>query len=270
MSSLLLLLAVASLLLLQARAFNPYEEEDDSGAGSVPSTSTLACSKNEAGEEVCESIAKRDVPDEEVLEARVAAAEAEKLAVAEAKAKARAERNARLDAEKAARRAERQKAADAKKATADQEKKHHDLYEKSTLAEPIKKMKVNYYKFFGVEQDAKKLHIRKVANNLALANHPDKCPDRDDAKCIASRKEKMIIINEAREVLLDDERRDKYDFLLNFGFKVYDEELYKDVKADYDAGLPIAGGWGDSEGQCIFFHITHSHDQTRSEMLRRC
>ena len=55
---------------------------------------------------------------------------------------------------------------------------------------------MNYYKFFGVSDDAKKMEIRRVANNLALANHPDKCPDRDDAKCIAQRKEKMIIINE--------------------------------------------------------------------------
>lgn len=57
---------------------------------------------------------------------------------------------------------------------------------------------MNYYKFFGVSDDAKKMEIRRVANNMALANHPDKCPDRDDAKCIAQRKEKMIIINEVR------------------------------------------------------------------------
>lgn len=59
-------------------------------------------------------------------------------------------------------------------------------------------VQVNYYKFFGVSDDAKKMEIRRVANNMALANHPDKCPDRDDAKCIAQRKEKMIIINEVR------------------------------------------------------------------------
>lgn len=46
-------------------------------------------------------------------------------------------------------------------------------------------------------------------------------------------------------MLLNDEKRPKYDFLLNFGFKVYDEELYNDVKKDYDAGEDIVGGWGD-------------------------
>ena len=45
--------------------------------------------------------------------------------------------------------------------------------------------------------------------------------------------------------MLSDEKRPKYDFLLNFGFKVYDEELYNDVKKDFDAGEEIVGGWGE-------------------------
>ena len=54
---------------------------------------------------------------------------------------------------------------------------------------------------------------------------------------------------QAREVLLSDDKRPKYDFLLNFGFKVFDAALYEDVRKDYDNGVEIRGGWGADAGQ---------------------
>jgi len=49
-------------------------------------------------------------------------------------------------------------------------------------------------------------------------------------------------------MLLDDEKRAQYDFLLSFGFRVWDADLYRSVKADFDAGEEIETGWGEYEG----------------------
>jgi curved DNA-binding protein CbpA len=243
----LALLALLALSLLpSALSFNPYEDEDDVGSGDVPATSTVECRQVD-GNEVCESVAKV-VPDEAALEAAMVKAEAERIALAEAKA---AKRKKMADEGEAKRAAKRAAKAEAEKKRLEAEGGHEEGKKKhkgpnsgdyEKLADPLKKLKVDYYKYFGVERDATKLQIRKVVNNFASANHPDKCPT---PAC----KEKMVVINAARDVLLNDETREQYDFLLRFGFKVYDKELYDDMLEQYKKDPDdMPDGFGDDEG----------------------
>lgn len=218
----LLALALLALLCVSAvSAFNPYEDEDDTGSGSVPETSTLSCTKDAVtGEEKCESVAKI-VPDEEVLAEKIAIAEAEREAAAEKKRLAREEATRKMYEEREAKKERKRQEREAKE-KAEEKDAHKPNTEDYKIKEPLKALKVDYYKFFGVERDAPKLKIRKAANTVAVANHPDKCPTKE---CM----ERMVVINQARDVLLNDETRTEYDFLLNYGFKIYDKELYDDM-----------------------------------------
>jgi hypothetical protein len=221
---LLLVVAVLALLCVSVTAFNPYSDDDDVGSGSAPETTTLSCTKDpKTGEEHCESIAK-NVMNEEELEAKIVAAEAEREAIATAKAAAKAERDAKYQAEREAKREARRVKDEAHRE--EQQKKKGPSQDDYKIKAPLKKLKVDYYRYFGVERDAGKLKIRKAANNMALLNHPDKCAT---SVC----KEAMIVINQARDVLLDDETRAEYDFLLSFGFKIYDKDLYVDMLKQY-------------------------------------
>lgn len=227
----LLCLLFLGLLCSSILAFNPHDadEGDEAGSGSAPSTSTLRCAVDPAtGAERCESEATLHVPDEAELARKVEEAEAERLATQKRKAEARAQRIAREEEEKAARRAKREAEAERSKAE-HEEKKQKRSADDYKLSDPLKKLKVNYYRFFGVEADTPKLRIRKAANTMALENHPDKCPTQ---VC----KDRMLVINQARDVLLDDATRAEYDFLLRWGFKVYDKELYDDIYELYQEG----------------------------------
>ncbi len=63
----------------------------------------------------------------------------------------------------------------------------------------------DYYKILGVKKDASKEEIKKAFRKLALKYHPDKNKGDKAAE------EKFKEINEAYEVLSDDEKRKKYD-----------------------------------------------------------
>ncbi len=63
----------------------------------------------------------------------------------------------------------------------------------------------DYYKILGVKKDASKEEIKKAFRKLALKYHPDKNKGDKTAE------EKFKEINEAYEVLSDDEKRKKYD-----------------------------------------------------------
>lgn len=70
--------------------------------------------------------------------------------------------------------------------------------------------KLNYYEILGVFQNATKKEIKKAYRDMAELHHPDKL-DSSDPKLIKLATEEMIVINEAKDVLLDDEERRKYD-----------------------------------------------------------
>lgn len=71
-------------------------------------------------------------------------------------------------------------------------------------------------------------------------------------------------------MLLSDEKRPKYDFLLNFGFKVFDEELYNDVKKDFDAGEEIVGGWGEDRDPSSDFSTMQLSEEAAGWVLLFC
>ena len=63
----------------------------------------------------------------------------------------------------------------------------------------------NYYDVLGVAKDATDKDIRQAFRRLARQYHPDLNPDDEEAEA------KFKEINEANEVLSDDENRKKYD-----------------------------------------------------------
>lgn len=65
----------------------------------------------------------------------------------------------------------------------------------------------DYYKVLGVKKDASQDDIKKAYRKLAVKHHPDKNPGDKKAE------EKFKEINEANEVLGDEEKRKKYDEL---------------------------------------------------------
>lgn len=64
---------------------------------------------------------------------------------------------------------------------------------------------VDYYKVLGVEKNASQDDIKKAYRKLARKYHPDLNPNDEDAK------KRFQEINEANEVLIDPEKRKKYD-----------------------------------------------------------
>ena len=63
----------------------------------------------------------------------------------------------------------------------------------------------DYYKILGVERSASEEDIRKAYRKLAMKYHPDRNPNDKEAE------ERFKEINEAYEVLSDQEKRKKYD-----------------------------------------------------------
>jgi len=66
-------------------------------------------------------------------------------------------------------------------------------------------MKKEYYEVLGVSRSATKDEIKKAYRKLALQFHPDKNPDNKDAE------EHFKEVNEAYEVLSNDDKRRRYD-----------------------------------------------------------
>jgi len=66
-------------------------------------------------------------------------------------------------------------------------------------------MKKDYYEILGVGRSADKDEIKKAYRKLALKHHPDKNPDNKDAE------DHFKEVNEAYEVLSNDDKRRRYD-----------------------------------------------------------
>ena len=88
--------------------------------------------------------------------------------------------------------------------------------------------KRDYYDVLGVSKTADKDEIKKAYRKLALKYHPDKNPDDKEAE------DKFKEVNEAYEVLSDEDKRQKYD---QFGFA--------GVDPNYQGGYG-GGGYGGS------------------------
>ena len=68
----------------------------------------------------------------------------------------------------------------------------------------------DYYKILGVSKNASKEDIKKAYRSLARKYHPDLNPDDKMAE------EKFKELQEAHEVLSDEEKRKTYDLLFSF------------------------------------------------------
>lgn len=67
----------------------------------------------------------------------------------------------------------------------------------------------DYYKILGVPKESQDPEIHKAYKKLALKWHPDKNNGSEEQAALA--KKKFQEINEAKDVLLDKNKRDKYD-----------------------------------------------------------
>ena len=65
--------------------------------------------------------------------------------------------------------------------------------------------KRDYYEVLGVDKNADAQALKKAYRKLAMKYHPDRNPDNKEAE------EKFKEINEAYEVLSDDDKRRTYD-----------------------------------------------------------
>ena len=90
-------------------------------------------------------------------------------------------------------------------------------------------MKRDYYEVLGVGRSADKDEIKKAYRKLALKFHPDKNPDNKEAE------EKFKEVNEAYEVLSNDDKRRRYDQFGHAGVG----------SSAASSGGPGAGGYAD-------------------------
>ncbi len=67
---------------------------------------------------------------------------------------------------------------------------------------------IDFYELLGIKRDATKEEIKKAYRNMAKKYHPDINQSEEANKIIVS-------LNEAKETLLDDDKRKEYDRLLN-------------------------------------------------------
>ncbi|CAO3611531.1 unnamed protein product [Cunninghamella blakesleeana] len=115
-----------------------------------------------------------------------------------------------------------------------------DLQSAQRLLKQSKKR--DYYKILGVPRDADARQIKKAYRQLAMEHHPDRNPGEEAQK-------KMAELNQAYEVLSDDDKRQQYDN----GFDPLDPEAQQGGGYPFHhgnagghpfAGFPFGGGAG--------------------------
>jgi len=116
----------------------------------------------------------------------------------------------------------------------------------------------NYYQILGVSQDASAEEIKKAFRQLAMCYHPDRNPEN-----IEEAGDKFKEINEAYEVLGDEQRKWQYDRLAGissyagrtipvediFNNNMGSESMMEMLRRMAGMGFVVRGaGWGKSQG----------------------
>ncbi len=104
---------------------------------------------------------------------------------------------------------------------------------------------IDYYEVLEVDRNASFEEIKKAYRKLALKYHPDRNPGNKEAE------EKFKLINEAYQVLSDEEKRALYDRygkagLENQGFSGFEQSSYDDIMDFFESvfGQAFGGGFG--------------------------
>ncbi len=102
---------------------------------------------------------------------------------------------------------------------------------------------MDYYEILEIERTASQEAIKKAYRKLALKYHPDRNPDDKEAE------ERFKLINEAYQVLSDEEKRAVYDRygkagLEGQGFHGFTEQSYEDIMDDLSAIFESVFGGG--------------------------
>ena len=100
---------------------------------------------------------------------------------------------------------------------------------------------MDYYEILGIERNATKVEIKKAYRKLAMKYHPDKNPGDKEAE------EKFKLINEAYQVLSDDEKRAIYDRYGKEGLEGRGFNTKTDFSDIFDMFNDIFGGFGFEE-----------------------
>ena len=100
---------------------------------------------------------------------------------------------------------------------------------------------MDYYEILGVSKSATKIEIKKAYRLLAMKYHPDKNPGDKEAE------EKFKLINEAYQVLSDDEKRAIYDRYGKEGLEGRGYRPKQDFSDIFDMFNDIFGGFGFDE-----------------------
>ena len=100
---------------------------------------------------------------------------------------------------------------------------------------------LDYYEILEIERSASQEEIKKAYRKMALKYHPDRNPDDKEAE------EKFKIVNEAYQVLSDEEKRSVYDRygksgLEGRGFHGFEGQSYEDIMDDLSAIFVKRGG----------------------------
>ena len=128
-------------------------------------------------------------------------------------------------------------------------------------------MSKDYYRILEISKDATSFEIKKTYRRLALQYHPDRNPE-DQAL------EHFKEITEAYGVLIDPDKRHKYDMQRSFSFNresVFEDILSKSEFRDVFDDLPIRKEWIDRilNVSKVFAYEAFVVGGTPSAILRR-